>query len=146
MNRAFANLRSLAVCASLAAPACTSPHAPPPADSPAAAVESFARALQESDASAAWALLSKRTQAEADALAARARGAGDAGPDSGRAMLFGGALPLGAVMARELASDGGAAVVSVALDGGAARSFEVVREAEGWRLELKLTAAEQPGK
>src|SRR5713101_323401 len=65
---------------------------PPGAAGPVEAVQEFAAALQRGDAAAAYALLSTRTQREADQIAARARAAaGDAGgvPESGRQMLFG---------------------------------------------------------
>jgi hypothetical protein len=118
--------------------ACTAPKAPQGAADPVAAAEAFSKALQEGDTAAAWALLSTNTQARADALAAKARVSADAGPESGKAMLFQGSLPSGVVAAREVSNDGGAASVSVSLDGGPARLFRAVREGAGWKLELDL--------
>ncbi len=94
--------------------------------------------MQDGDTAAAWALLSTSTQQRADALAAKARVSADAGPESGKAMLFQGSLPSGIVSAREVSSDGGAATVSVSLDGGAAREVRAVREGAGWKIELDL--------
>ena len=130
-------LASLVVLSALIASACTAKSAPPAAD-PVAAADAFSRALQEGDGARAWDLLSSRTQAAADRLAARARQGSDGGPDSGRAMLFGGAYPVGTVTSRELSSDGGAAEVASSLDGGAPQIFRAVRESSGWKIDLDL--------
>jgi len=112
---------------------------PPPQGSagPAEAVQDLAAALQKGDAAAAWALLSARTQQEADAIAARARAATDAGPESGRSMLFASALPGGAVEVRLLSLSGDTAEVRAGTDGGG-RVYRVVREGGRWRVDLDL--------
>ena len=133
---AFAARGPLAIAALSGALACTPP--PPSAGDPAEAVKSFSRALEQGDTQSAWALLSTRTQERADALALKARVSADGGPESGRAMLFSGALPLGTPDAKVLDNDGSAARVSVSLDGGTPREYRVVREGAGWRLELNL--------
>jgi hypothetical protein len=122
--------------------ACTEPPPSPGADGPAEAVQALADALRKGDAAAAWSLLSKRTRAEADAIAADARGGSDAGPESGRQMLFSGALPGRAVKARELSRSGEAAEVQTAeeADAGqaATRAWRVLREEGRWRVDLEL--------
>jgi len=125
----------------LAAASCSAGRAPAPQSDPAAAADAFAHALQEGDAAAAWALLSARTQADADQLAARARVSADGGPESGRAMLLSGAFPLGAPVARELWIDGGTAALELSTDGGPAQEFRAVREAGAWKIELDLHPA-----
>ena len=125
------------------------PAAPPPgAVGPVEAVQEFAAALQRGDPAAAYALLSSRTQREADQLAARARAAaGDAGgaPESGRQMLFGSALPSGKVEVREISRQGDVAQVEVVDKSGRARSYRVVREGGVWKLDLDLPAADGGG-
>jgi hypothetical protein len=122
--------------------ACTAPPPPPGSAGPAEAVQALADALRKGDTAAAWPLLSKRTRAQADALAAVARGGSDAGPESGRQMLFSGALPGRAVRARELSQSGDSAEVQTSEegDGGAAvaRAWHVVREDGRWRVDLDL--------
>jgi hypothetical protein len=122
--------------------ACTAPPPPPGAAGPAEAVQALADALRKGDTAAAWSLLSKRTRAQADALAAAARGPSDAGPESGRQMLFSGALPGRAVRARELSQSGDSAEVQTTeeTDAGAAvaRTWRVVREEGRWRVDLDL--------
>jgi len=117
--------------------ACASPQPPPGAAGPAEAVKEFANAVQKGDAATAWSLLSSRTQQGADAIAARARQAsGDGKPESGRAMLFGSALPGKAIEARVVAQEGDAAQVRTNEDGG--RTYRVVREGDRWRIDLDL--------
>ena len=121
----------------LAVAACPAPAPPPGAAGPAEAVQEFATALQKGDAATAWALLSSRSQQEADARAARARAASaDGKPESGRAMLFGSALPGKAIEARVVAQEGDAAQVRTNEDGG--RTYRVVREGDRWRIDLDL--------
>ena len=118
--------------------ACASPQPPPGAAGPAEAVKEFATAVQKGDAATAWSLLSSRTQQRADALAARARAAsGDGKPESGRAMLFGSALPGKPVEARVVSQEGDAAQVRTSEEGG--RVYRVVREGDRWRIDLDLT-------
>ena len=118
--------------------ACAMPQPPPGSAGPAEAVRDLAAALRKGDAATAWSLLSTRTQKEADAIAAAARAAaGDAGPESGRAMLFASALPAGPVETRVVSQSGDSAEVQAATDGGT-RVYRVVRESGGWRVDLDL--------
>jgi hypothetical protein len=127
--------RSLAI---LVVAACTAPPSPPGTAGPAEAVQDFAAALQKGDTATAWSLVSTRTQKEADAAAARARAfAADAGPASGRAMLFASALPGRPVEARVVSQTGDSAEVQTAEDAGT-RVYRVVREAGRWRVDLDL--------
>jgi hypothetical protein len=117
--------------------ACTSPQPPPGSAGPAEAVQEFAAALQKGDAATAWGLLSSRTQQEADAIAARARAlSADGKPESGRAMLFGSAVPGRPVEARVVTRAGESAEVRTNEDGG--RTYRVVREGGRWRVDLDL--------
>jgi hypothetical protein len=121
---------------------------PPGAAGPVEAVQEFAAALQRGDAAAAYALLSTRTQREADQMAARARAAGgDAGgaPESGRQMLFGSALPQGKIEAHEISRQGDVAQVEVVDETKRARSFRVVRDGEVWKIDLDLPAENAGG-
>ena len=116
--------------------ACAQKAPPPGAAGPAEAVQDFAAAIQRGDTATAWALLSTRTQGEADRLAKAAQ------PDGGdgRAMLFASALPQGSIGVGEVRESGDSAEVQTsAPDGGAAHSFHVVREAGRWRIDLPLT-------
>jgi hypothetical protein len=115
---------------------CPRQQAPPAgAAGPAEAVQDFAAAIQRGDTATAWALLSTRTQQQANQLAAAARP--DAG--DGRAMLFGSALPAGPVTVRQSQQSGDSAEVQTATaDGGTGRAFHVVREGERWRVDLDL--------
>jgi hypothetical protein len=132
-------MRALAAAVALAA--CTAPPPPPGSAGPAEAVQDLAAALQKGDAATAWSLLSARTQAQADQLAARARvAAGDAGPETGRAMLFASAIPLGPVEARVVSESADTAEVRTAsADGGGGRHYHVVRESGRWRVDLDLS-------
>ncbi len=117
--------------------ACVSPQPPPGSAGPEEAVKEFAAAVQKGDAATAWSLLSSLTQQKADALAARARAAsGNGKPGSGRAMLFGGALPGKTVETRILRQEGETAEVRTDEDGG--RTYRVVREGSRWRIDLDL--------
>jgi hypothetical protein len=121
---------------------------PPGAAGPVEAVQEFAAALQRGDPAAAYALLSTRTQREADRIAARARAAGaDAGgvPESGRQMLFGSALPQGKIDVREISREGDVAQVEVVDQSRRARTFRVVREGGVWKVDLDLPAADGGG-
>jgi len=118
--------------------ACSAPAPLPGSAGPAEAVQDLAAALQKGDANTAWILLSTRTQQAADAAAARTRSfAGDAGPESGRAMLFASAIPGRAAEAHVVSESGDSAEVRTAGDGGG-RVFRVVREAGRWRVDLDL--------
>jgi hypothetical protein len=115
--------------------ACAQKAPPPGAAGPAEAVQDFAAAIQRGDTSTAWALLSSRTQAEADRIAKAAR------PDGGdgRAMLFASALPQGNIDVGNVRENGDSAEVQTsAADGGAAHAFHVVRETGRWRIDLPL--------
>ena len=113
------------------------PPPPPGSAGPAEAVQEFASAVQKGDAATAWSLLSTRTQQEADAIAARARAkAADGKPESGRAMLFGSALPGRPLEARIVSQSGDVAEVRTNQDGG--RVYRVVREGGRWRIDLDL--------
>lgn len=132
-------MRALLAMAAVAA--CTAPAPPPPGSAgPAEAVQDLAAALQKGDAATAWSLLSARTQKQADEAAARARAAaGDAGPESGRAMLFGSAIPGGPIEARVVSqAQDSAEVQTAAPDGGGTRTYHVVREQGRWRVDLDL--------
>jgi len=121
----------------LALCACAAPLPPPGSAGPAEAVQEFASAVQKGDASTAWALLSTRTQQEADAIASRARAcSGDGKPESGRAMLFGSALPGRPIEARVVSQSGDSAQVRTNEDGG--RMVRAVREGGRWRVDLDL--------
>jgi hypothetical protein len=117
--------------------ACAAPQPPPGSAGPAEAVQDLAAALQKGDGATAWSLLSTRTQREADAAAARARSVADAGPGSGRAMLFTSALPGRPVEAHVVSQTGDSAEVRTGDDAGR-RVFRVVREAGRWRVDLEL--------
>ena len=122
---------------------CKAAESPPPgAAGPVEAVQAFAAALQRGDAAAAYALLSSRTQREADRIAAQARVAAgtDVGgvPESGRQMLFASALPQGKVEAHEVSRQGDVAQVEVIDQARRARTFRVVREGGVWKLDLDL--------
>jgi hypothetical protein len=122
----------------LVAVACTAPQPPPGSAGPAEAVQEFAAALQKGDAATAWSLLSTRTQKEADAAAARVRAfSGDAGPASGRAMLFASALPGRPVETRVVNQSGDSAEVQ-AVDDAGGQLYRVVREGGRWRVDLDL--------
>jgi hypothetical protein len=115
--------------------ACTAPAAPPPgAAGPLEAVQELSGALQRGDTATAWSLLSADTQKRADELAAAARAAaGDAGPESGKQMLFASALPGGNTDARLVEQKGDAARVSAS-----GREYRVLREGGRWRVALEL--------
>ncbi len=118
--------------------ACTTPKPPPGAAGPVEAVQAFSDALQKGDTATAWSLLSERTQREADAAAAKARAsAGDAGPASGREMLFGSAIPAGSIEPRLVSQSNDSAEVQTSSDAGT-RTFRVVRENGRWRVDLAL--------
>jgi hypothetical protein len=116
------------------------PKAPPPgAAGPVEAAQAFATALQKRDPDAAWALLSSRTQARADALAAKAAGSGaGAQAGGGQQMLFSGALPGAALTARVLSEDGGAAELELTEAGRQPHKGRAVREGGGWKIDLDL--------
>ena len=116
--------------------ACAQKAPPAGAAGPAEAVQDFAAAVQRGDSASAWALLSSHTQAEADRIAKAAQ------PDGGdgRAMLFGSALPGRSIEIGDVQESGDSAEVQTSVpDGGAARSFHVVREAGRWRIDLPLS-------
>src|SRR6267143_6269520 len=125
------------------------PAAPPAgAAGPVEAVQEFAAALERGDPAGAYALLSSRTQRQADQIAARAHAvAGDAGgvPESGRQMLFGSALPQGKVEVREISREGDVARVEVIDQSRRARTFRVVREGGVWKVDLDLPGADPGG-
>ena len=121
-----------------AAAACTAPQPPPGSAGPVEAVHDFADAVHKGDTATAWSLLSSRTQAQADKLAAAARAGTDGGPDSGRQMLFQGAVPGGAVEPRLASQSGDSAEVRTGEDGGMSQTWHVVREAGRWRIDLDL--------
>jgi hypothetical protein len=101
------------------------------------AVQEFAEAVRKGDSATAWSLLSARTRAEADRLAAAARAVSDAGPESGRQMLFTSALPDRSFEAREVWLRGDSAEVQTVSDAGS-RSWHVLREDGRWRVDLEL--------
>jgi hypothetical protein len=105
--------------------------APPPGSAgPREAVQDFANALQKQDAAAAWALLSSKTQAEANKLAPNGEG---------RAMLFTSALTQGPLVVAGVQQSGDSAEVrTTAPDGGAAANYRAVREGDRWRVDLDL--------
>ncbi|HEX4385145.1 MAG TPA: hypothetical protein VH083_19435 [Myxococcales bacterium] len=115
--------------------ACTPKPPPPGAAGPSEAVEEFGRAIQRGDSAGAWALLSTRTQEQANRMAAVARP--DAG--DGRSMLFAGAIPGGDVKVTQVQSAADSAEVQTALpDGGPGQTFHVVREGDRFRVDLDL--------
>jgi hypothetical protein len=124
---------------------CTSASPPPGAAGPIEAAQDFAAAIQRGDGAAAYALLSSRTQKQADEIAARARAAaGDAGagPASGRQMLLASALPQGKVEVRTVSQEPDTAVVEVRDASGVARRHRAVRENGVWRLDVDLLGAD----
>lgn len=118
--------------------ACTAPQPPPGAAGPAEAVLDFAEAVHRGDAATAWSLLSKRSQAQADELARAARAASDAGPASGRQMLFSSALPGRAVQTKKISQSGDSAEVQAAEADAGVQTWHVVREDGRWRVDLDL--------
>jgi hypothetical protein len=116
--------------------ACAPQPPAPGAAGPAEAVQDFAAAVQRGDSGTAWGLLSSRTQAEATRLARAGRP--DAG--DGRGMLFGSALPLSqeTVLGVDQGDASSAEVRTSPPDGGAGRTFHVVREGDRWRIDLAL--------
>jgi hypothetical protein len=105
---------------------------------PDAVYRAFARAVEERDAKAAFALLSSDTRAWLDERARRAaEAAPGVVPASGEKLLLG----EGALVARPLASvvvvreSLDEAVLRVTEEGGAPRDVELVRE-KGWRVRL----------
>jgi hypothetical protein len=121
--------------------ACSVPAQPPPGSAgPVEAEQDLAASLQKGDAATAWSLLSARTQQQADELAAKARAAsGDAGPESGRAMLFGSALPAGPVEAHVVSQSGDSAEVRAGAPDAGGAVYRVVREGGRWRVDLDLS-------
>jgi hypothetical protein len=115
-----------------------SPEPPPGAAGPVEAVQELSEALRKGDTGTAWSLLSQRTRDQADKLAAVARAHSDAGPESGREMLFSSALQGRALEARDLSITGDSADVQTFEDGGPPRIWRVVREGGRWRVELSL--------
>ncbi len=114
------------------------PKMPPPgAAGPVEAAQAFAAAVQRRDPDAAWALLSSRTRDRADALAARAADAG-AQIKGGQQMLFSTALPGGALTARVLSEDAGAAALELTEAGKQPQKARAVREAGAWKIDLDL--------
>jgi hypothetical protein len=114
--------------------ACTPPKPPPGAAGPLEAVQSFADAVRKGDTAAAWALLSERTQRAADEVAQKARSsAGEAGPESGREMLFASAVPVPPADPHLVSENGASAEVRAGT-----ATFHVVREAGRWRVDLPL--------
>ena len=122
----------------LFAAACTAPQPPSGAAGPSEAVRDFAEAVHKGDTATAWSLLTSRAQAQADQFAAAARAATDAGPESGRQMLFTSALPGRAVDAKAVSQSGDSAEVQTSEDGGSPRVWHVVREGGRWRIDLDL--------
>jgi len=119
--------------------ACTAPQPPPGSAGPVEAVRDFSDAVHKGDTATAWSLLTSRAQTEADRLAAAARAKNDAGPESGRQMLFTSALP-GASIAPKVANQSGdsAEVQTSEPDGGMSHIWRVVREQGRWRIDLDL--------
>lgn len=116
--------------------AACAPRPPPPgAVGPSEAVQEFSAAIHRGDSVGAWALLSSRTQQQANQLAAISR------PDGGdgRSMLFAGAIPAGEVTVAQVRPAADSAEVQTALpDGGPGQTFRAVREGDRWRVDLDL--------
>ena len=122
---------------------CARPQPAAGAAGPVEAVQAFSAAIARGDAGGAWALLSTRTQREADRLAEEARKkTGSELPASGRQMLFASAVPGGKITAREISGDGGTAQVEVSDSPNSKHTFLAVREGGSWKLDLDL--AEMP--
>jgi hypothetical protein len=118
--------------------ACAPKPPPPGAAGPSEAVQELSAAIHRGDSVAAWALLSSKTQQQANQLAAishpDAGGAGD-----GRSMLFAGAIPGSEVTVTQVHPSADSAEVQTALpDGGPGQTFHVVREADRFRVDLDL--------
>ena len=132
-------LALLLLVASFSLAACATKAPPAGAAGPVEAVQAFASAAARGDTEGAFSLLSLRTQREADEVASAARAkSGDAGPASGRQMLFTTALPQGKIEAREVSRQGDSAEVSVTDATGKSQSFHAVREGGVWRVDLAL--------
>jgi hypothetical protein len=114
----------------LAIAACTKAAPPPGSAGPSEAVQDFAAALQRQDPQAAWALLSSKTQADANKMSPT----GD-----GRAMLFSSALPGAPLTVASVQQSGDSADVRTALpDGGAGATYRAVSESGRWRVDLEI--------
>lgn len=118
--------------------ACSEPPPPPGTAGPVEAVQEFAEAVRKGDAATAWLLLSSRTQVQADELASAARQLSDAGPDSGRQMLFSSALPGRALQAKKISRSGDSAEVQAVEGDAGVRTWRVIREGGRWRIDLDL--------
>jgi hypothetical protein len=125
--RALLPLAALALAAS-----CNRPHF----DTPTAAYESFARAIQKGDSKVAWSALSSGTQ---QLLSDRAReisaASGGSVRDDPAALFFAGGVPAPRVSEVKVVREEGDSAVLAVTAGGTTREVRMVKERGSWRID-----------
>ena len=113
---------------------------PAPPDDPARAFRLFVDRVQAGDTDGAWELLSRDSQeALTDLVKRRSAASGGAIPADPKQALFGSATLARPIEAVEVKQAGEKrAVLAVRHPGGESQDITMVREADGWRLELDL--------
>jgi hypothetical protein len=107
-------------------------------DTPEDAYLSFVTAMQKGDSRTAWMTLSAQSK---QALEARARAVSEATSGAVKPnpqpFFFGGGFDTAPVKAvRRVSQEGNAARLSVVGEGGAEREVSMIKEPEGWRLDV----------